>query len=572
MAMQQDEYTKRAIELIGNGMSLFITGKAGTGKTTLLRHIYDTFDRKKKIAIVAPTGVAAKQAEGVTIHSLLHLPLGPYIPNVRKEYNLYCLSDGEEEVIREMDMLIIDEVSMVRCDLLDEMDDVISHYRRKKNKNAKSKPFGGIQVIMFGDLHQLMPVAPKEEWDILKTYYKSPYFFSSDVYTRLNCPMLELTHIYRQNDVDFINLLNNVRDGFLTPEDKRMLESRYKENFVPKDEDDYIRVTTHNRKAKKYNQERLEEIDAPEYEYKASISGKIPFVDYPTDPCIVLKVGARVMFIRNDNVWNYYVNGTLGTVTHLDNWFIQVQLDNGQKIEVERANWDFERYKYNKFKKILEIEHYGEFKQYPLKLAWCVTIHKSQGLTFDKVVIDAGKAFTYGQVYVALSRCRHFDGIVCVSKIKDSALGTDPIVLDFMEKTRKIAVTKEEKALHQHVKKGKETSENDIQVSPKNEVAPDVANSVNMQTKKSALYFGSKGTKDINQNETYPEPAPERKSRWSVKEVDELVGKFKSGSSFSKLEKWCKGRTMGEITTKLKSLGLITWNERTGEYVRIKNK
>lgn len=548
-AKQQDEYTKRAIKLIKNGSSLFITGKAGTGKTTLLRHIYDSFYHEKKIAIVAPTGVAAKQAGGVTIHSLLHLPLSPYLPSAKKRYNLYRLSDDDIVVIQQIDLLIIDEVSMVRCDMLDEMDDVFRHYRKKQDRN---KPFGGIQVVMFGDLHQLMPVAPDEEWEILKSHYKSPYFFSSDVYTRLKCPMLELKHIYRQTDVDFINLLNHVRDGELTPEDKNMLETRFIKDFIPNDDEGYIRVTTHNWMAKKYNQFQLDNLDKPLYEYPAGIEGKIQWTEYPTEACLKLKVGARVMFIRNDNTWHYYVNGTLGTVVKLGEWYIEVQIDNGHTIEVPRVRWDFERYKYNKFRQVLEIEHYGEFRQYPLKLAWCVTIHKSQGLTFDKVVIDAGRAFTYGQVYVALSRCRRFEGIVCVSKIKDKALGADPVVEDFLEQTRKIKVVEPEQ---------QDTGQQPLEESTQSSTAQ----------KKQTLQLKLESVDGVSkkQKQRIPEPEPTRGKRWTTKEQEKLDNLFNNGASFIEIARWV-GRPVEEVTTRLKKLGLIMWKDTIGKYVKIK--
>lgn len=423
---------------INRGESLFITGKAGTGKTTLLKWLCNKFGDRKTIAIVAPTGVAAKNAGGVTIHSLLHLPLNPYLPGM-KIPNLYAVrNDDEIRAIRKIDILIIDEISMVRCDVMDAMDDILRHYRKNDN------PFGGIQVVMFGDLYQLMPVIKDDEWEELKKHYASPYFFSSDVYTKLNCTVIELAKIYRQHDSDFINLLNHVRDGVLLPEDKKDLESRYDKNFVPNDSDGYIRLTTHNWMAKSYNNKKLDSLNTPLFEYKAFIEGFFPKPEYPTSYVIQLKRGARVMFVRNDNSGKQYVNGTLGAVVDLNDRYIEVLTDDKKLVQVTRQTWDFDRYKFNKEKNILEIEHCGSFTQYPLRLAWSVTVHKSQGLTFDRVVIDVGRAFTYGQVYVALSRCRHFHGIVLVSDIKSKNIKADPEVKRFLQETERIVVDKPE--------------------------------------------------------------------------------------------------------------------------------
>ena len=421
---------------INRGESLFITGKAGTGKTTLLKWLCNKFKDRKTIAIVAPTGVAAKNAGGVTIHSLLRLPLNPYLPGM-KIPNLYALRKNEDiQAIKEIDILIIDEVSMVRCDVMDAMDDILRHYRKS------AKPFGGVQVVMFGDLYQLMPVIKDDEWDELKKHYASPYFFSSDVYARLDCTVIELAKIYRQQDSDFIALLNHVRDGILLPGDKRDLESRYDKNFVPNDKDGYIRLTTHNWMAKSYNRQKLESLESELFEYKAYIDGFFPKQEFPTEYVIQLKRGARVMFVRNDNTDRQYVNGTLGTVVDLNDRYIEVLTDDGKDVEVTRQTWDFDKYKFNKETKELEIEHCGSFNQYPLRLAWSVTVHKSQGLTFDKVVIDVGRAFTYGQVYVALSRCRHFHGIILVSDVKEKNIKADPEVKKFLQETERIVVDK----------------------------------------------------------------------------------------------------------------------------------
>lgn len=445
MKIDLDKYGKQALGLVMEGKSLFITGKAGTGKTTVLRELTSQCRKKKKnVVVLAPTGVAAKNAEGVTIHSFLHLPLGPYIPGM-KNRKLYALKEEEIRVVNKVDIIIIDEVSMVRCDMLDEMDDVLRHYRKS------SLPFGGIQLVMFGDLYQLMPVASDEDWEKLKDKYSSPYFFCSKVLEKMDCPMFELKNIHRQNDQNFVTLLNNVRLGHVSSTELRNLEGRYKKNFIPKDEEGYIRLTTHNWRSKKYNEQKLEGLSGATYKYKAYIEDYFPKEEWPTNYVLQLKRGARVMFIRNDNESKQYVNGTLGTVVSLGDRSIIVRTDEGVEISVERQTWDFYRYHINKKTKEIEAILCGSFRQYPLKLAWAVTIYKSQGLTFDKVIIDAGKAFTYGQVYVALSRCRKLHGIVLVSPITAKIIKTDPVVTEYMKTVKRISLEEnleEEPAKH----------------------------------------------------------------------------------------------------------------------------
>ena len=418
-----DAYTRKAVQLVREGKSFFITGKAGTGKTMLLQEIVKEQKSSKKIAICAPTGVAAKHAGGVTLHSLLGLPISIYIPG-HKLAGLYKLSPEGQEVVRKLDMLIIDEVSMVRCDLMDMIDNVLRHYRKNE------KPFGGLQVILFGDLRQLMPVAPEEDWEKLGKYYKSAYFFSSNVIMDMKMPMLELSTVHRQSDVTFIDLLNDVRDGVLTYNEERILKERYNKTFEPGRNSQFIRLTTHVHKAKK---DKLELLRGDEFEYKAWIEGLYPKEEFPNDYILVLKDGARVMFIANDNTHGRYTNGTLGTVTYCDDEYITVKTDDGYSVDVKKFSWDFYKYKINKEKKEVERILLGTFHQYPIQLAWAVTIHKSQGLTFDKVIIDAGKAFTYGQVYVALSRCRSLEGIVLTSKITPEIVTIDPIVIEYTQ-------------------------------------------------------------------------------------------------------------------------------------------
>ena len=299
MELNQDIYAEKALSLIEEGVSLFITGKAGTGKTTLLRKAVEKIkSHNKKVVVLSPTGVAARN-EGVTIHSFLHLPLGPYVSGMKKQ-KLYNLDANEIELVNLVDIIIIDEISMVRCDLLDEVDDVLKHYRNCK------KPFGGIQMIFIGDLYQLMPVAEEEEWDKLKDYYPSPYFFSSKVYAKMACPLFELKKVHRQQNQDFVELLNRVRRGVVYPSDLSMLMSRFSKNAVQ--ENDTIRLTTHNKRAKRYNNEKLEELMSEEMEFKATTKGWFPLEEFPTDYYLRIKTGARVMFVRNDNKSKQYIN------------------------------------------------------------------------------------------------------------------------------------------------------------------------------------------------------------------------------------------------------------------------
>jgi Cdc6-like AAA superfamily ATPase len=414
--------------VLSNGDNVFITGKAGTGKTTLLKEIVkDLKSEGKNAVILAPTGVAAKNAGGVTIHSFLRLPISPYLPNVKMK-DLYKLPIEGINAIKHVDTIIIDEISMVRCDLLDMVDNVLRHYR------GSNAIFGGVRIIAFGDLFQLMPVVTSKDWPLLKEWYRSPYFFSSKVYEDHPFRMITLRKVYRQTDSDFLGLLNEVRYGDVSKQNLSLLEKRYQESSKAIPKEGVIRLTTHNRLAKDYNERVFSTLPGYEYEYKAIISGYVHSVEYPTTYTLNLKKGARVMFIKNDtSSAKLYVNGTLGTVTRCDEESVSVKIDGSDSIlRVTPQTWYFDEYIYNKNTHTLDLQHRGSFKQIPLKLAWAITIHKSQGLTFDKVIIDAGKAFTYGQVYVALSRCRKFEGITLATPITADVIQTDPIVKHFM--------------------------------------------------------------------------------------------------------------------------------------------
>jgi len=425
-----DNIWKKAFELTKKGKNLFITGKAGTGKTTLLKEVVSCLKEENKVvAVTAPTGVAAHNAEGVTLHSLLRLPLNPYLPGIRIP-KLYSLNGEERRIVRNLDVLIIDEVSMVRCDMMDAADDILRHYRNRK------EPFGGVQIVMFGDLYQLMPVAVEEDEKELTKYYKSFYFFGSNVMKKLDYLMLELKTIYRQDDRSFVNLLNTIREGKLPLAEQKKLDQLYRSKYKEPKGSRQIIITTHNWKSRWLNQKKFDAMSKREREYKAYIDGYFPRPEYPTNYNLRLKVGARVMFLRNMD--GIYYNGMLGTIVSLSDHDIVVKTDNdGREINVERDRWDFERYHLNKKTKELEIEKIGSFVQYPLKLAWAITIHKSQGLTFENVVIDAGKAFAAGQVYVALSRCRQFNKIVLMSKITPKAVKIDPTVAQYLKSVKR---------------------------------------------------------------------------------------------------------------------------------------
>lgn len=408
---------------------VFLTGKAGTGKTTFLHDLKK--NTAKRLIITAPTGVAAINAGGVTIHSFFQLPLGPFVPGCQiqdpNRSNIYRFSKEKKEVIRNLDLLVIDEISMVRADLLDAVDTVLQSHRHS------NEPFGGVQLLMIGDLHQLSPVAKPDEWDLLRQHYDSVYFFSSHALSQANLVIIELKHIYRQADIRFIDLLNKIRDNQLNPKAIQELNQRYIPNFKPNEDDAYIYLTTHNAKADAINQSKLTALKEKEKSYHAEIKGEFQDYQYPAPDRLHLKVGAQVMFLRNDSSPDKrFFNGKIGKIQKLSNEYISVICpDESGEIIVEPVEWENIKYTINPETKEIESQVIGKFKQYPLKLAWAITIHKSQGLTFEKAVIDAQSAFAYGQVYVALSRLRSFDGLVLSSPIPLNVLQTDETVLRF---------------------------------------------------------------------------------------------------------------------------------------------
>ncbi len=421
------------------GVNVFLTGKAGTGKTTFLRRLKER--SPKRMVVVAPTGVAAINAGGVTIHSFFQFPLAPYIPNTsfRSSDEKYRFSKEKKNIIRTLDLLVIDEISMVRADLLDQIDAVL---RLHKDRN---RPFGGVQLLMIGDLSQLAPVVKDSEWTLLREYYTTPYFFGSLALQQTQHVTIELQHIYRQTDRTFIKILNEVRENRLTPESLSLLNGRsigVDSKFSERPEfrtqnselsEGTIRLTTHNATANCYNEERMNALKTLRFSFKAKVTGSFPETSYPAEETLVLKKGCQVMFLKNDSQGSRYYNGKLGEVTFVDGSKICVRgLEDNTEVEVEPEVWTNVHYVIDKDTKEIREEIEGEFRQYPLRLAWAITIHKSQGLTFNHAVLDVNAAFAAGQVYVALSRLRSLDGLVLTAPLSASAILTDTAVSNYM--------------------------------------------------------------------------------------------------------------------------------------------
>ena len=411
------------------------------GKTTFLRYIREA--TQKNCVVVAPTGVAAINAGGVTIHSLFQLPFAPFIPEgssvshfnassilVEDKHSLFRkvrFSKDKREIIQKMELLIIDEVSMLRCDMLDAVDVIMRAFR-----SNHAQPFGGAQVLYIGDMFQLPPVVKNDEWGILKNYYEGPFFFNSKVVQQSPPLYIELNKIYRQNEQQFINLLNRVRNSTMDDSDFELLNNRYKPAFKPPKEEKYIVLSTHNYKADEINNNELNQLPAPIKTMKGVIEGDYPDHLLPTEKDLSLKEGAQVMFIKNDSGESRrYFNGKIVTVKEIKQDAVIVLNDDGSELEVKRERWENIKYSYNRETDKIEDEELGSFMQYPFRLAWAITIHKSQGLTFSRAVIDAGQAFAAGQVYVALSRCTSLEGLVLYSKIWYNSVSTDARIVAF---------------------------------------------------------------------------------------------------------------------------------------------
>ncbi len=415
--------------------SVFLTGKAGTGKTTFLRDIREA--TTKNTAVVAPTGVAAINAGGVTMHSFFQLPFEPFIPDGNRYLsggisyqNLFSkvkLSSIKRDVMEALELLVIDEVSMLRSDQLDCIDAILRGVRKD------ARPFGGVQVLLIGDLFQLPPVVTDNDRAILDGLYESPFFFDAKVLQRFPLRHIELTKVYRQKEQQFIDLLNNVRNNTLTESDFQMLDNRYVYGYRPDEQDGFITITSHNYKADKINEQELAMLDGEVITYNGETDGEFNTRNLPAEMELHLKTGARVMFVKNDSGEDRrYYNGRLATVERAgpDEIVVRMQ-DDGSTLVLEKEVWKNIRYNLDKKTNTLQEEELGSYTQYPVRLAWAITIHKSQGLTFDKVVIDAGRSFAAGQVYVALSRCTSMEGMVLLSKITPDSIRSDERITGF---------------------------------------------------------------------------------------------------------------------------------------------
>ncbi|WP_113663701.1 helix-turn-helix domain-containing protein [Pedobacter nanyangensis] len=437
--MEANEHLQQPAELAARFINhtsrhIFLTGKAGTGKTTFLRNIIAK--THKRAVIVAPTGIAAINASGVTIHSLFQLPFGAFVPRIVPGQHLpsgvpyntpkslvrhLSMNAIKRRILLDMELLVIDEVSMLRADLLDAIDFVL-RFVRKNNHH-----FGGVQVLFIGDLYQLPPVVKNQEQELLSKFYQSPFFFDA-LCLKPNPPIyIELEKIYRQSDQVFVDLLNSLRNNITTEQDIALLKRHYRANFKPDLNDNYITLTTHNSKADTMNRNSLNELEGKSYFYKATIDKEFAESAYPIEKTLELKVGAQVMFVKNDPKGEQrFFNGKLAVVSKLGNDFIEV-LPEGNKypIMIEQYVWKNIRYTTNKHTNEIEEEEIGTFTQYPLKLAWAITVHKSQGLTFDRAIVDIGDAFAPGQIYVALSRLRSLDGLILTSHLNSRGLKAD---------------------------------------------------------------------------------------------------------------------------------------------------
>lgn len=420
LAWQLVEYT---------GVNVFLTGKAGSGKTTFLRSLRER--STKRMVVLAPTGVAAMNAGGVTIHSFFQLPFAPFVPESHfggeAQYQ-YRFGKEKLNILRSVDLLVIDEISMVRADLLDAVDDVLRRYR------DRYKPFGGVQLLMIGDLQQLSPVVKEQDQQLLSPYYDHFYFFGSRALQEAGYVTVELTKVYRQSNAEFLDLLNCIRDNRVDASVLERLNRRFRPDFAAEQPRGYIYLTTHNQKANDLNARRLERLPGRPCISHAGIEGDFPVYMYPTEEELVLKVGAQVMFVKNDISGQHrYYNGMLGRVVSLsEEEAVEVEAEDGQRIVVGREEWTNCKYTLDPETKEITETMLGTFRQYPLRLAWAITIHKSQGLTFDKAIIDVRQAFAPGQAYVALSRCRSLEGLVLSEPVQASSVISDRIVTDFV--------------------------------------------------------------------------------------------------------------------------------------------
>ena len=446
-----------ALDIVENTRrNVFLTGEAGTGKTTFLRNFLK--NTEKKCVVVAPTGVASINAGGSTIHSMFGLPTRMFLPtvetvdpnmaqNIPMLHSHFHYPRPKLDIFKNLDLLIIDEISMVRCDLFDAIDESLRFSRRS------NQAFGGVQILMIGDLFQLPPVVRPFEKELLDVYYKSEFFFDSRVYDELSVLQLKLNKVYRQSDKSFVGLLNNIRNATLEQGDFETLQERYQPDFEP-DEDGFVTLCSHNATADTINKTKLENLQAEEYRFNADIRGDFFESQYPIDPLLKVKVGAQVMFVKNDVSGDKrYYNGKIGIVTEVqvDKIFVEDPVK-GTLIEVVRETWQNLKYQYDAAKDSVSQEEVGTFKQFPLKLAWAITIHKSQGLTLEKVIIDAERSFAPGQVYVALSRAVNLYNLYLKSGITGRNIFLDPRIVEYSQNNAPVDelpdILEKEKRIH----------------------------------------------------------------------------------------------------------------------------
>ena len=432
--MENNPELQLAWQFVENtGTHLFLTGKAGTGKTTFLRRLKE--QSPKRMVILAPTGIAAINAGGVTIHSFFQLSLAPFVPETtcNSSQTHYRFSKEKRNIIRSMDLLVIDEISMVRADLLDAIDSALRRYRDRE------KPFGGVQLLMIGDLQQLAPVVKENEWEMLKNYYETPYFFASRALRETVYMTIELKTVYRQSDTFFLSLLNKIRENQADDEVLNELNRRYQPGFRPRKEEGYIRLTTHNYQAQKVNDNELASLPGQTYSFRAEIDGTFPEYLYPADEVLTIKAGAQIMFLKNDpSSEKRYYNGMIGEVAAVNDAGMIVRgKDNGNEFQLLPEEWGNYKYVLNEETKEITEEIEGTFRQYPIRLAWAITIHKSQGLTFERAIIDARNSFAHGQTYVALSRCKTLEGMVLESPLRREAIISDSTVDNFTKEVEK---------------------------------------------------------------------------------------------------------------------------------------
>ena len=426
--MENNPELQLAWQFIENtGTHLFLTGKAGTGKTTFLRRLRE--QSPKRMVVLAPTGIAAINAGGVTIHSFFQLSFAPFVPDttLNSAQIHYRINKEKRNIIRSMDLLVIDEISMVRADLLDAVDATLRRYRDRE------KPFGGVQLLMIGDLQQLAPVVKDSEWEMLRHYYETPYFFASRALRETTYMTIELEKVYRQRDTYFHSLLNKIRENKADDEVLNELNKRYQRDFQPPKEEGYIRLTTHNNQAQRINDRELASLPGKAYSFRAEVKDDFPEYSYPADEVLTIKEGAQIMFLKNDvSSEKRYYNGMIGEVVTVNETGMFVRgKDSEHEFQLLQEEWGNYKYVLNEETKEITEEIAGVFRQYPIRLAWAITIHKSQGLTFERAIIDARNSFAHGQTYVALSRCKTLDGMVLESPLRREAIISDSVVDNF---------------------------------------------------------------------------------------------------------------------------------------------